>query len=216
MLTELLQSHALVHISSIVSMAALAFRDQVKLRLALLVSLILGCVHLLALSPIPDWQDIVWPVISVAVNFVVLVGIVLDRVPTDLSQDEQDLFSALAGLTPGEFRTLTKLATWHGAEAEVTLTQEGVVPVSLFYVLQGDIVVEKAGRTIQASPRTFIGEIAFLHRTPASATVRIGSGARYLEWPVELLERRIEGRQMLKQAFTRIITLDMASKVARA
>jgi hypothetical protein len=216
MLTGLLQSHALVHLSSIIALAAVVFRDQIKLRLTLLVSLILACAHLLALSPLPDWQDLVWPVVSVLVGAVVLVQIILDRLPADLSPEEQDLFSALAGLTPGEFRALTKLATWHQAEAEATLTREGSVPASLFYVLSGDIAVEKAGRTIMATPRTFIGEIAFLHRTPASATVRVGPGTRYLEWSVEALERRIEGRQMLKQAFTRIISLDMASKVARA
>jgi len=46
--------------------------------------------------------------------------------------------------------------------------------------------------------------------------VRLEPGTRYLEWPVGSLARRIEGRQALKDAVVRLISFDMALKLARS
>ena len=145
-----------------------------------------------------------------------LIQIILDRTDVGLSEEEQDLFQAFDVLTPGEFRALVKLATWRTAETAVELTREGARPAHLYYVLRGELSIEKAGRIIRIAPRTFIGEIAFLHRGEASATVRLAPGSRYLEWPVQSLDRRIQGREALKHAVVRLISFDMALKVARA
>ena len=95
------------------------------------------------------------------------------------------------------------------------MTCEGEKPADLFYVLAGTVSVEKSGRSFLVGPKTFIGEVAFLHDAVASATTTLGAGARYLAWPVEDLNKRIQGRQALKHAVVRLISFDMAMKVAR-
>jgi len=63
--------------------------------------------------------------------------------------------------------------------------------------------------------RTFIGEVAYLHNTPASATVSLRPGTRYMEWPVKRLHKELEAREELKHTVMSLIGLDMALKVAR-
>jgi CRP-like cAMP-binding protein len=91
-----------------------------------------------------------------------------------------------------------------------------VTPGSLFYVLRGAVSIEKSGRQFAVEARTFIGEVAFLHNTPASATVVLEPGARYLEWPVGSLQRKIGRRHSLNHSVLRLIGLDMALKIARS
>jgi hypothetical protein len=214
MLMDLLRSHALVHVSSLIPIVAMPCRDRIAVRMALLVSVVLNLAHIMSLSPFPEWQDLIWPVVSLVLNSVVLGRLALDRLPTALTPEERRLFSGMASLTPGEFRSFVKAASWRTAETATTLTEQAVVPASLYYVLSGALVVEKGERSFSVAAGTFIGEVAYLRRRPASATVTAQPGTRYLEWSVDALTRRIGRRRPLEQALLGLIALDMAAKVA--
>lgn len=215
-MTLLAHVHVLVHLAALASVAALLFRDQIKLRAVLLVSIALALANNYDGSDAPDWEDLFWNAVLFTINLVVLAQLVLDRTHIGLSAEERSLFDAFGLLTPGEFRALARLASWHDAAGGEVLTHEGEAPDALFYVLTGGVSIEKGGRTIPYGPGTFIGEIAFLQRGPASATVRLAAGSRYVAWPTAGLDRRIEGRQDLRHAVTRLISHDMALKVGRA
>lgn len=205
-----------MHAAALLSFAALAFRDQLKLRAVLLVSITLDFIYHLSKAPGPAWQEVFWNVVTFAITLKVLAQIVLDRTHLGLSVEDEELFSALGSLTPSEYRELIKAATWKTAEGPTVLATEEVHLNHLFYVLRGEITIRKSGRSFVIQPRTFIGEVAFLHQTPASATVVIASGARYLEWPVASLKTKIGSRHSLNSSVTRLIGLDMALKVARS
>jgi CRP-like cAMP-binding protein len=140
----------------------------------------------------------------------------LDRTHIGLSQEEERLYSALKLLTPGEFRSLVKIARWSVASTDQIITVESTPLHRLYYVLDGAITVEKGGRTFEIPADTFIGEVAFLRNTPASATVTLGTGARYIVWSSPELERTLQSRSALRNAFIRMIGMDTAEKVARA
>ena len=208
-------SHVLMHAAAIISVAALAFRDQLRLRAVLLISILLSAVYNDLKTP-PGYQEIIWNAVTFAINIKVIVQILMDRTHIGMSDEENELFAAFEALTPGEFRAFLKLASWQTAEDEQCITLEGQKPDALFYVLRGIIDIHKAGRCFRVKPRTFIGEIAFLHDTPASATVRLEPGARYIRWPVATLRETLQKRQPLKQAMIRLISFDMATKIAAA
>jgi len=205
-----------MHAAALLSFAALAFRDQLKLRAVLLVSITLDFVYHLSKAPGPAWQEVFWNVVTFAITLKVLAQIVLDRTHLGLGAEDEELFAALGSLTPGEYRELVKVATWKTAEEPTVLATEGSDLHTLFYVLRGEITIDKAERSFIVCPKTFIGEVAFLHRTPASATVVVGPGARYLEWPVAVLQRKIGSRHSLNSSVIRLIGLDMALKIARS
>jgi CRP-like cAMP-binding protein len=86
----------------------------------------------------------------------------------------------------------------------------------LFFVLEGDIEVSKQGRKLFLPAGVFIGEITFLLNTPASATVKVKSGARYVEWSREALSTLLNRYPALKTTLDARLSIDLATKVAAA
>lgn len=193
-MTLLAHVHLLLHLAALVSVAALLFRDQIKLRAVLLLSIGIALANNYDGSDAPDWEDLFWNAVLFTTNLVVLVQLVLDRTHIGVSAEERSLFDAFGLLTPGEFRALARLASWHSAAGGELLTREGESPEALYFVLTGGVSIEKGGRTIPYGPGTFIGEIAYIKRGTASATVRLDAGSRYVAWATAGLDRRIAGR----------------------
>jgi hypothetical protein len=206
----------LLHIGGLISFTALALKDQLKLRSVLLVSIIFAMLFHTLDEHGPNWQELFWNTVEFAINGIVLSQLILDRTHIGLRGEAEELFNALKFLSPGEFRALLRLGKWETADDMQVITTEGVAPKDLFYVLKGRVHIEKGGREFTIEPRTFIGEVAFLHNTPASATVRLEPGARFLRWPVDKLEQGLQSRENLRIAVMRLISLDTATKVARA
>ena len=211
-----LSNHIATNAAAIIAVAALAFRDQLKLRLLLLVSIGITILMIVEAEGPPQWDNLFWNCVTWAINLWVTIQIVLDRTNIGLSEDEERLFSAFASLTPGEFRKLVRLATWHVADEPDILTREGIVPDRLFYVIEGGIEITKGNRTGLLGPQTFIGEIAFVRGTAASATVRVTPGSRYLAWRTMTLSAVFNRNQSFRMAVGRLLSVDMAAKVSRA
>ena len=106
-----------------------------------------------------------------------------------MSEEDRRLHGLLDALTPGEFRRLMRAGSWHRADGAVTITHENRPLGRLTYVLDGTITIDKAGHRFTVEPPTFIGEVAFLTDRPASATVTLSSGARYVTWDMGRLRR---------------------------
>jgi hypothetical protein len=203
-----------LHLAGLVSVGALALKDQLKLRGVLMVSLTCSALsHVVGLAH-PAWPDLFWNAVSLIINVYVLAQLILDRTHFGLSREQEKLFSAFKVLTPGEFRALEGVAEWKTAQAGETLTTEGVIPDHLYYVLDGEVKIAKGDRAFTIRPKAFIGEVAYLHDQPASATVTLSDGARYLRWDVGVLERRLDSRAALRTALMRLLSLDTAQKVA--
>jgi hypothetical protein len=214
---EIFDNHYLyLHVAGIISFAALAFRDQLKLRAVLFVSILFAVAsHIIGL-PQPAWNDLLWNCVTFCINAYILIQLILDRTHLGLNRDQEQLYASLKLLSPGEFRTLLRIAKWNQARGEQVVTTEGETPAFLYYVLEGGVTIDKGGRRFDIPAGVFIGEVAFLHNTPASATVTLEDGARYVSWPVRELERTLQARTALRNTFMRLIGLDAAEKVGRA
>jgi hypothetical protein len=203
-----------LHLAGLVSVSALALKDQLKLRGVLMLGLTFSALsHFIGVKQ-PAWPDLFWNAVSFAINIFVLTQLILDRTHIGLSRDQETLFSAFKVLTPGEFRALEGVAEWKTAHEGEMLTTEGVTPDHLYYVLEGEVRIAKGDRAFTIRPKAFIGEVAYLHDQPASATVTLAAGARYLSWDVAVLERRLDSRSALRTALMRLLSLDTAQKVA--
>jgi hypothetical protein len=204
----------LVHIAALINVSGMFFRDQFMLRLLVLVSTFLYIVYYIIVPATPLWDAIAWCVVLIGVNAIVMGLIMLDRKQFLLTDAESRLFRSLLTFSPGEFRRLMKAANWKHADDSRKLTIEGKSPESLFFVLEGDIEVSKLGRSLSVPAGVFIGEIGFLLNRPASATVKVKSGARYVEWSREALSSLLNKYPALKTALDARLSIDLASKVA--
>jgi hypothetical protein len=200
-------------LSGLVSVGGLALKNQLKLRAVLLVGLAFSALSHVV-GPKPSLTDLFWNAVSFAINSFVLTQLILDRTHIGLSAEQEKLFSAFRILSPGEFRDLVKLAQWKTAQEGEMLTRQGVKPDQLFYVLEGEVHVAKGKRKFTVEPKVFIGEVAYLHGWPATATVTLSEGARYLIWDVVTLQRGLDSRVALRGAMLRLLGLDTAQKVA--
>ena len=208
--------HPLFHLGALASVIAVAMRGQLQLRVVLLVSYLLYILDNVVGTQQPEWAYLFWNALFFAINLYVLADIILDRTTFGLSSEEREVLANLFSLSPGQFRRLNRIARWRVADDSTLITVEGVVPGSLFYIYDGDIEVTKGDRSIMVAAGSFIGEIAFLRGTPASASVTIAPGSRYMEWPVPQLQQHLARHHSLRVAVNRMLSDDLALKLARS
>lgn len=206
----------LVHLAAIATLVCYLFRDQIKLRsFAALGDLLLSCYYYFDF-PEPLWNPLVWSLANVVINVTMIIVLLREHRMSLLTDNEMTLFRCLETLTPGQFRKLLKLATWHEAEEPVTLTKEGSPLDKLYYVLDGNLTIGKQGRVLEREPKMFIGEIAFLRDKAASATVTTAAKSLYVSWEQVELRALLKKNEDLKNAMAALLSADMADKVARA
>jgi Cyclic nucleotide-binding domain len=206
----------LVHVAAIFTLVCFMFRDQIKLRaFAALGDGLLSAYYYLAF-PEPLWNPMYWSIANVAINVGMIVILLREHRMSLLSDNEMTLFRCLETLTPGQFRKLLKIATWHDVEDPVQLTTEGEVPDRLYYILSGNVLIGKQGRVLEREPKLFIGEIAFLRDKTATATVTTAANSLYVSWEQAELRALLRKNEDLKNAMGALLSTDMADKVANS
>lgn len=206
----------LVHLAGLLQVTGYLSKNQLVLRLLLLSGTVLYIAYYVFSGPSPQWHPIVWSSVFLVTNAAVILSLYRDRRHGALSEDEAHLSQALALLNPGHFRRLMRAAQWHTAATPTMLTIEGERPRSLFFVLRGEIAIAKAGRRFEVEPGIFIGEVAWLLQCPATATVELGTGSRYVEWDREHLATLFARERELKIAFEASLNRDLAAKIGRS
>jgi CRP-like cAMP-binding protein len=205
----------LVHVAALFTLFCYLFRDQIKLRIFAAMGDLLLSVYYYVAFPIPLWNPMVWSLLNVVINTGMILLILRDGREGGMSDDELQLFRNLETLTPGQFRKLAKAGTWHKADDTTKLTIEGETLSQLFYVLGDTIEIIKANRNIPVPPNLFIGELAYMRKRPATATVTVSGGARYVSWSHEDLESLFKRNDDLRTAMTLLMGRDVAEKMAR-
>lgn len=216
MVEALLHRENLIHIAAAIFLSGFLFRDQIMLRGLVIVGNFVYVVYFYIVVDHPLWGGIFWSVIGIVINAVMIARIVADRTHFGLGEDERAVHSRLDALTPGEVRRLMKAGRWRTAESEIVLSEEGHPLAELAYVIDGAATVEKGGARFALALPAFVGEVAFLTQRPASATVRLAPGTRYVSWEMGALQRLLLRAQSVRIGLGAALNRDMAEKVARA
>jgi hypothetical protein len=216
MIEEVFSKGNIVHLGAAFYLAGFLFRDQIMLRGLIIVGDLIYLLYFLLAPEVPLWGGIFWSSVFIAVNLFMIAHIVADRMHFRMGEEETRLFRALYYLSPGEFRRLVRAGVWRTADTVVVLTVENKRLDRLHFVLDGAITIEKAGYCRNIGSCTFIGEVAFLLSRPASATVTVEKGARYIEWEANTLNRLLLRAPSLRIALSSALNRDMAAKVAKA
>jgi len=204
----------LIHAAALIAVAAMTCRDQLLLRGLLVVSTLLYVVYYFVVPAVLLWDALFWTVVNLGVNLAMMARLVLARTQFRLGGDERHLYGAFRPLSPGEFRALMKIATWRRAAGAQVLVREGAPVEKIYYVLKGASSIDKGGRRFALSSPAFVGEIGFVKRVPATATVTVEPGALYVEWPVAALAALQARRPAIKTGLDALLAADMAAKIA--
>ncbi|MCK0127234.1 cyclic nucleotide-binding domain-containing protein [Erythrobacter sp. F6033] len=205
----------LIHIGAALLLIAYAIRDELKLRLLIIVSTFIYIAYYYLAADPPLWDAIITSALMIVINIIVLGQIVLERTTFRLDPDEKALFDAFETLTPGQFRRIAKLAAWRTSdEADgVILTREQEPSDSLFYIFEGTISVEKADRRFRLPEGNFVGEVAFVLRRKTTATTIAPRGVRFVEWDSKALRKLSDKYPNLGNALNALLTRDLARKI---
>lgn len=206
----------LVHVAAVFTLLCFLFRDQIKLRIFAAVGDFLLSIYYIVAFPEPLWNPLVWSIMNVVINIVMILLILRDGREGSMSDNELSLFRNLDVLTPGQFRKVVKSGKWHKTEGETVLTQDGEVLDKLYYVLTGKVMIAKPRKKISVEPKLFIGELAFLRKRPATATVTVPADALYMSWEHADLEKLFQRDEELKTAMLLLIGRDVAEKMAKS
>jgi hypothetical protein len=206
----------LIHVASLLALIGMLMRDQLWLRLFVLVGGFFEIAYYWTYPATPLWPSIGWAFLIAAVNIWVMGRLWHDRREGRMTPEEREMYQYLSGLTPGEFRRLRRSGRRQEGRTEVRLTAEGVVPGQLHFVHRGDIMIRKGGREFYAFPPAFIGEVSLLLGGGATATVTLPEGGLWFSWDREALKALLAREPTIRAAFDRILNRDLAGKLARS
>ncbi len=205
----------LAHIGAILYLVCFTFRNQLLLRSFAILGEICLMTYYITYGEGPLWTLMFYSAMNMLINFVMIGLILRDQRHSTMSDNDMKLYQGFGAMTPGDFRRLTRIGGWNKASEATVLTKEGEPVKALHYILDGGITIIKAGREIPVDPKMFVGEIAYLKNTPASATVTVAPGTTFITWPYEALNKLTEKNPELKQSLMGLLGSDLAHKVAR-
>jgi len=211
---EILQNF--VHLGALLYFVGFLFRNQILLRSFAMAADLSYLIYYLNAADKPLWSAVYWNLVILLLNGVMLVMIFRDNSSTGFTENELKLYRRLKSLAPPDFRKIIRLGKWHRTKADTILTVEGQPLNSLLYILEGELLIEKSGRKIKAMPHMFVGEIAFVTKEPASATVTASPGTLYIRWSYADLTRAQSKNDSLRNALVLILNTDMAKKLAQS
>jgi CRP-like cAMP-binding protein len=205
----------LIYLGAGILLVAYGIRDELRLRLLIVVSTFVYIAYYASLPSGPLWDPIITSLLFVAINGWVLGQIALERTTFRLSEDERRLFDAFETLSPGQFRRVLKLSRWSSADDPdgTLLTQEDTPSDSLFYVFEGIVSVEKKGRQFRLPEGNFVGEVAYVLNRKTTTTSVAPQGVRYVEWDAQELRQLSRKHPNLGNALSALLTRDLAHKL---
>ena len=201
------------HISNLMAFLAFLLRDQLQLRLLMAVSLFLQGLYYYSVPGGPLFDPLFWKIVSFIANVAMIVLLFGGKIDFGIPEDMRSLFHKVAVLTPGHFRRL--LAGSKRTKASHTpILFEGQHPQELHFLLRGQAEIAKGTSRHLIGPDIFLGEIAFITGSAASATVRLLDGAECVTWDSVKLKSLMGRDKAIDIALRGLFNSDLATKVA--
>lgn len=214
MIDLLFSANILVHLALLFYAAGFLIRDELWLRSLVLMGTLFYISYYYHISDDPLWDAIFASGVLAVINIVLIIVIIRERTVLAMSSHEAGLYDIFSTLTPGQFRKLLRNGHWRTATRPETLTEIGKPVDRLYYIVSGAIDLEKDAGSGSVGGEIFIGEIAFVLGTNASATVTARPGTVYLEWEAVAIRRLMNRSLAFKNAMIALFNVDMARKVA--
>jgi Cyclic nucleotide-binding domain len=205
----------LANLAAILMLIGFTFRNPLKLRSFAILGNLCFILYYFLVADVPLWTAIISSLAIIAVNIYMMSKIIKDHRKFKLSAEEMMLYARLPGLTPGQFKQLLNIAEWHNPKAQMQLTEEGKMPDALHYVLEGQVKVNRSGKSFNVGPHAFIGELAFLRQKPATATTHGEAGTLIVSWPQQALRTLMNTNDGIRKTIDGLLSGDMAEKIAK-
>lgn len=212
-------AQVIVNLGYFLMLCAFLARDVLWLRSLLVLgqgSVTLYALHVNAL-PIA-----IWNAVFMLINLLQVILILRERrgvaVPPELREFYEQTFAALA---PGEFLNIWKRGVIEtrgdDGSRDALLVREGEYPDRLFFLLDGQVEVQKSGRGLaQLARGRFVADMSFLTGEAASADVLCRGAVRYVAWDSAQLRKLRVTRPVLWTKLLSALGKDLVDKIKAA
>ena len=204
----------LVHVGAFLFLLAYLVRDQILLRGLIILGTIFYIIYYFFMET-PLWSALLWNSSFVVINLIMIVVIYSDRASFVMTEREKKLYQVFTTLSPGEFKKLLKIADWFDGSSEEQITTEGEIPERLYFIIDGEALITRDDKKFLVGPNVFIGELAYLIKKPATATVKLTDKAMGISWKTSSITKLLAANPQMKIAFDGLLNQDLASKLAK-
>jgi len=209
--------HFATHIASLLTLLAYLVKDILWLRVLTILACIAGIVFNYFVPATPLWAVINWNLIFIIINVVQILIIIKERSGVDFTDEEKELYQTLfKNFAPFEFMKLLRLGKWLNAKKGQVLAVEQQWLDSVMLIYNGLVSVETDGEQIaQLKDGSLVGEISFITKGDAIATVRALEPTRYLSWSKEDMHHLLMRNPNMKFAMETVFSADLTKKLMR-
>lgn len=204
----------LVHVGAFLFLLAYLVRDQILLRGLIILGTIFYIIYYFFMET-PLWSALLWNSSFVVINLIMIVVIYSDRASFVMTEREKKLYQVFTTLSPGEFKKLLKIADWFDGSSEEQITTEGEIPERLYFIIDGEALITRDDKKFLVGPNVFIGELAYLIKKPATATVKLTEKVVGISWKTSSLTKLLASNPQMKIAFDGLLNQDLAAKLAK-
>lgn len=190
--------------------------NQVFLRCMVLIGTGFYIWYYTVVGPVPLWEAIYMSSLMGLANLSGLAQLLIGRTYWAVPRRHRDIYAHFPELPPGDFRNLMKRATRRILPRGAELTREDAPVDRLYYVIDGQLDVEKRGETFALPGDVFVGEVAYLTGRVSSATTWARTDLEVLEWRFDDIASASARHSRFKLALEAMISRDMALKLAFA
>lgn len=214
MLEHIFSISILLNLGALLYFIGFLVRDELVLRMLIFAGTLLYLTYYLLFPSGPLWNAFFTSTILGLANLWVLGKIVFERTTLALSENEKRLYECFNTLTPGQFRILMKHATWHFVEEKTKVCTQAQTADRFFYILDGNINIEKNDKIFLLEQHNFLGEVAFILNGNYSATAYADKGVCFIEWNNQAIKKEMQKKPALFNAFSALFNKDLALKVS--
>lgn len=156
-----------------------------------------------------------WDLIFIAINLYQLYRLAKDRLSLHLPEADRDLLrSAFSGLDDSQIARLLAAGEFVELADGTILAEENRALDRIFFICSGRVAVTIAGRAVSyVEQGSFIGEVAFLTDTPATATVIAEGDARALAFERTKLKHFFDHEEEVAGLIYQLLGRDLAGKI---
>lgn len=191
------------------------FRDELHTRVTIVIGSTMYIIYYAVVGPVPLWDAIIGSSLIVLASFQGIVRLYWSKLIWAVPKDALPIFENIGRIEPGLFRQLYRAADQITVTDALVLTQEHKPVGHLWYLVEGELSIDRAGQTPASVKKPgFVGEIAWLTKSTASATVKAQPGAILLHWPAESLKRATRKSNRLELALGSLVAQDLARKLS--
>jgi K+-sensing histidine kinase KdpD len=203
-----------LHLSFLFLVISSLMRTILPLRALAIASGIVAIVYSLEVG---KFTIVIWEFLFTAVNLVQAGILLYNKSQARLMDDEVSRHQSLFGqLNKSDFQKLINAGNLVMADKGEMLARQGEPVIRIILITNGAASVEVNDKVIAyCRSGDFVGEMAFISGSPASASVRAIVPTKYLMWRIADLKKLLESEPDIKTTLLSVFNRNLIDKLLR-